>query len=81
MQLLIKASLRADDDRILALLSRAHGGERLVDIERDLGLAPNSGTVLIKRVLRDDLRCSGEPEDVVRAGYRRRPKVTARTVT
>lgn len=72
-----KKSIRADDDRIVALLARAYRGERLADIERDLGIPNNAATIMVKRVLRDDLKHSGEPDEVVRAAYRRRAKARA----
>lgn len=69
----VKTALRdipraADDEilRVLRLLQRGVSHTRTAAI---VGMTRSRVSILKQRVLADDLRCSGEVPDVVRAGY------------
>lgn len=62
-------STRADDDRVLAMLDGRYRGLSAGQMARAMKTTRSGVLGLIKRVQDDDLRLSGEPEDVVREAY------------
>jgi|GEM_PF-6141323 len=64
-----RVNTRADDDQAVRVLRFASLGHRMRTIEDHLGMKHNTASVLIRRVIADDLRDSGESEETVRAGY------------
>ena len=62
---------RDEDERVLAILAMHAAGWSSAEIGRQFGfMRPEAVRVIIQRVLKADLAESGEPEAVVRAGYR-----------
>lgn len=70
-----RQATRRTDEQIVAMLDQHRRGLPLADAEARLGMTKGTASVMLGRVLRDDLKHSGEPEDQVRAAYaRKRPK-------
>ncbi|MFE3836910.1 sigma factor-like helix-turn-helix DNA-binding protein [Pseudogemmobacter sonorensis] len=60
---------RARDIEILDQIQRRCRGESAYAIARAAGVDGANLNSLMRKVLADDLKYSGEPEEVVRAGY------------
>lgn len=65
----VKNVSRDRDDRVLRILRLIRAGHSQNAVARHVGATRPEVTTIIKRVLADDLKYSGDPEDVVRSGY------------
>ena len=60
---------RSDDEVRLTMLDLSASGLSMAEIGRQIGKGGSFVRVTLERILIDDLNCSGEPEDIVRAAY------------
>ena len=65
----IRPATRARDEYVLGVLGEVSAGRSQAEVAARFGTSREAVSVLLRRVMTDDIRYSGEPERTVRAGY------------